>query len=327
MSRAEKRAITRCRLLAGATLVLTLGCGPATMEKPRAGAAPAGGRIEATSFLGRPLAAPVLPEDFRREQERLLAEARVDRQARPGDPQAVIWVGRRTAYLGRYGEAVEIYSRGIEAHPEHAALYRHRGHRYITLRRLDAAIADLERAAELIRDTPDEVEPDGLPNARNIPTSTRHSNVWYHLGLAYYLKGDFENALEAYEACLDVSDNPDMLSATSHWLYMTLRRLGRKKEADLTLVPIEPQMEVIENLDYFRLLMMYKGRSDPAAELARAERAGGVGFATVAYGVGSWYLAGGDEDRAFEIFRRVVESDSWAAFGYVAAEAELARRR
>ena len=39
------------------------------------------------------------------------------------------------------------------------------------------------------------IEPDGQPNARNIPTSTLNSNIYYHLGLAQYLKGEFEAAL------------------------------------------------------------------------------------------------------------------------------------
>ncbi len=318
------------RQIVGALLIA--GCAPATREPapvpeaqaPAALAAP--GRIEGTSLLGRPLAAPELAADFRAEQEALLARAEAELAADPGDPERIIWVGRRTAYLGRYREAIEIYSRGIAAHPGHAALYRHRGHRHITLRQLDAAVADLSRAAELIAGTPDRVEPDGLPNARNVPTSTSHSNVWYHLGLAHFLKGDFERAAEAYRECLAFSTNPDMLSATSHWLYMTLRRLGRDQQAERLLEPIEPGMDVIENRDYFRLLRMYQGHEDPARLLAEAEEAGGVGYATVAYGVGHWHLVRGERARAREIFRRIVDSDApWAAFGYIAAEAELAR--
>ncbi len=282
---------------------------------------------EAVSLLGRPLPAPELSDEFRAEQEALLEKARADLAQRPDDPQAIIWVGRRTAYLGRYREAIEIYSRGIEAHPEHAALYRHRGHRYITLRRFDDAIADLERATELIAGISDQVEPDGLPNARGIPTSTNHSNIWYHLGLAHYLKGDFEKAEAAYRECMELSNNPDMLSATSHWYYMTLKRLGKEKEARVLLAPIEPDFKVIENEDYYQLLLMYKGRQAPKGLLAGAMLAGGLRLATVGYGVGNWYLAGGRTEAAHKIFHQIVESENWAAFGYIAAEAELARAR
>ncbi len=63
------------------------------------------------------------------------------------------------------------------------------------IREFDRAIQDFEKAATLIEGTEDKIEPDGLPNAQNIPVSTLHTNIWYHLGLAYYLQHDLENAL------------------------------------------------------------------------------------------------------------------------------------
>ena len=87
--------------------------------------------------------------------------------------------------------------------------------------------SDLKKAAELTKGKPDEVEPDGQPNARNIPTGTLQFNIWYHLGLAQYLTGRNKDALHSYLECLKVSKNPDALVATTHWLYMTLRRLNR----------------------------------------------------------------------------------------------------
>ena len=48
----------------------------------------------------------------------------------------------------------------------------------------------------------------------------------------------------------------DLLVATSHWLYMTLRRLGRDDEARQVLKPIHADMYIIENHSYHRLLLM-----------------------------------------------------------------------
>jgi tetratricopeptide (TPR) repeat protein len=258
--------------------------------------------------------------------EQKLAEARARYEAAPNDPEAVIWLGRRTAYLGRYEEAVEIFSRGIAAHPRYAKLYRHRGHRYITLRRFDLAIADLERAAKLIEGVPDEVEPDGLPNARNTPTSTSHTNIWYHLGLAYYVTGDFERALRCYRECMKFSKNPDMVVATSYWLYLTLRRLGREREARKVLEPVREGMDIIENGDYYRLLLAYQARSGVDRLLEEAAKGGGeLSLPTIGYRVGPWHLVEGRKPAAVDAWRRVVASPQRAAFGYIAAEAELAR--
>jgi tetratricopeptide (TPR) repeat protein len=287
-----------------------------------------GRRVEATSLLGRPLRAPDLSDEFRVEQEKLLARAQAELEARPDDADALIWVGRRNAYLGRYGAAIETFTKGVDRHPDDPRFLRHRGHRFITTRRFADAVRDLERASESTRGLDDEVEPDGLPNEYGIPTSTLQSNIWYHLGLARYLQGDFEDALDAYRECIAVSRNPDMLSATSHWLYMTLRRLGRNAEARAVLEPFHADMKILENHEYYRLLQMYRGEEEAETLLAEAvQGTEGVGMATTAYGVGNWHLYNGDRDRAREIFSRIVETDSWASFGYIAAEAELARPR
>lgn len=316
-----------CLLAAGCLALASFGCRSAAPPDAAAVAAvPDGGAPEAFSLRGDLLFIPELPAELRAERERQLAEARAALEASPEDADAAIWVGRRLGYLGRYREAVAVLTEGIERHPGDARFLRHRGHRYLTLRRLDLAEADLARAAELVGGRPDEIEPDGLPNERGIPTSTLQSNVWYHLGLARYLQGDFEGALDAYRECLAVSKNPDMLVATSHWLYTTLRRLERSDEAARVLEPIHAGLDVIENRAYHRLLLLYRGEATPDELLAEAGEAGSLDFATVAYGVAAWHLYNGREAEARALFERIVAGGEWPAFGHLAAEAELARR-
>jgi len=155
------------------------------------------------SLLGRPLAPLALEPGDEARMQAQLAQAVATWEKDRNDADALIWVGRRTAYLGRYREAIEIYSQGIERHPADARMYRHRGHRYLTVREIDRAISDFEKAVELIDGRPDEVEPDGLPNARNVPTGTLHSNIWYHLALGYYLQGKFDRAAAAWTRARD----------------------------------------------------------------------------------------------------------------------------
>lgn len=281
---------------------------------------------EAISLLGKPLVPPALPEAVRQGHEARLAEARRAFDRAPNDADAIIWLGRRTAYLGRYREAIAIFTRGIELHPTDARMYRHRGHRYISVREFDRAVADLARAAELVRGKPDEVEPDGMPNARGVPTSTLQSNIRYHLGLAHYLKGDFAQALPWYQADVAAQVNPDMLVASSHWLYMTLRRLGRDAEAARVLEPIRADLDVIENGSYHRLLLLYQGELTPEQVLASpAEGDAALQDVTVSYGIGNWHLYNGRRAEARRIFDRILGTTQWAAFGYIAAEAEVAR--
>ena len=266
---------------------------------------------------------PQLSAETRRDFEAKLAAARADFGKDPSADNH-IWLGRRTAYLGRYKESVGIYSEAIKKFPKDARLYRHRGHRFITLRCFDSAIADFEKAAKLIKGKPDEIEPDGMPNARNTPTSTLQSNIWYHLGLARYLKADFGGALKAYREAEKVSKNPDMMVATTHWLYMTLRRLGREKEANATLAQITDNLEVIENADYYKLIKLYQGKLKPT-DLISDQTANTLSNATVRYGVGNWFLYNGQRAEAEKTFRQVVMGNQWASFGHIAAETELTR--
>lgn len=279
---------------------------------------------EAYSLLGKPLFPMELGTEQRAALQKNLAEAQAayDRDAR--GPENIIWLGRRLAYLWRYRDAIDVYTRGIELHPDSYKLYRHRGHRYITVRELDKAVADLEKASRLIEGVPDEVEPDGAPNEYNKPRSTSHSNIWYHLGLAHYLRGDLESALRAYRECMIFSTNDDMRVATADWLYMTLRRLGRDEDAAKVLEPVGETMEILENHAYHKRLLMYKGRISPES-LLDPENLTDLDLATQGYGVGNWYYYNDDIERAQAIFQQVVEGKYWSAFGYIAAEADLKR--
>ncbi len=277
------------------------------------------------SLLGRPLP-PIPPGNNRVRLERDLTEARQALEADPDDPDRVIWVGRRLGYLWRIDDAIAEFTRGISEHPDYARLYRHRGHRYISARRFVDAIADLEHAAKLIDGKPDKIEPDGAPNDRNIPLTTTGFNVWYHLALARYLTQDFEGAVAGFREAMKYSGGfDDNLVATTDWIYMALRRRGRDEEAAAILEGIHPDMEIIENGPYHRRLLMYKGLITPE-ELLDMETASDLDLATLGYGLGNWFLYNGDPDRAAEVFRRVVSGPNWPAFGYIAAEVELARR-
>ena len=314
--------------------VLPYGCAPGADAPPAAESAasadeapaPLPAEAQAISFLGDTLTIPTLPPEVEADRMERFREAESALETDPEGADALIWMGRRTAYLGRYRDAIDIYSYALDLHPDDARLYRHRGHRYLTVRELDNAIADFRKAVELTQGRPDEVEPDGLPNALGVPTSTLQFNIWYHLGLAYYLKGDFEAAADAYGSCAAVSTHPDSKVATAYWRVMTLKRLGRAAEAEAILRDISPNAEVIESTGYLDLLLLQKGQRTPEALVGPAGSGATLESTTAGYGVGAWYLLNGDPVRARELFSRVLSGrDQWAAFGYLAAEAELAR--
>ncbi|HET6680617.1 MAG TPA: tetratricopeptide repeat protein [Gemmatimonadaceae bacterium] len=290
--------------------------------------APAGSSgVQAISFLGDTLRTLPLTAEARTRYEEQLAGAKAAYDRTPTDVDSIVWYARRLGYLGRFREAIDVYSRGIELHPDDPWLYRHRGHRYVSVRELDNAIADLERAAALVEGTSDVVEEDGQPNEQNTPIGTLQSNIAYHLALAYYLQGDFERAIPVYRREMAQAKNDDRLVSTAHWLYMSLRRLGRDADAQAMLDSVPDDLHVIENETYARLIALYKGDLPVDSLLAPDSSARmSVTDATGAYGVGNWHLYNGRPEEAERIFRRIIDGGQWGAFGYIAAEAELARK-
>jgi tetratricopeptide (TPR) repeat protein len=299
-------------LMLGATLQAQLAVGPAS---PQAAVV--------RSLRGQPLAPPD-PLPNREALERDLRQAESVRD--PNTADAIIWIGRRQAYLWRYQDAIETFSRGARLYAEDPRMYRHRGHRYLTVRRIAEAREDLERAAALIAGRPDEIEPDGAPNAAGKPRSTLHFNVWYHLGLAYYLQAQYDRAAGAWMHCLRVSTNDDSVVAATDWLWMTLMRLDRRGEAAQLLDRITPTMDILENGAYHRRLLMYKGLATPES-LLDASASDDTTVATQGYGVANYYLVNGQPERAVPILERITRGRGWNAFGFLAAEADLARMR
>jgi tetratricopeptide (TPR) repeat protein len=269
---------------------------------------------------------PPLSDAAREGHTKNLEIARANYAAKP-DADNLIWLARRHAYLGDYKEAVKLLTNGIEQYPRDARFLRHRGHRYITLRCFNDAIRDLQKAEVMVPYSKDEVEPDGIPNERNVPTSTLRTNIFYHLGLAHYLVGDFGRAAGAFMNAYNAATNPDMKVAAAHWVYMSARRFGDEAgPTGLLKREIKDDLDIIENHDYYTLIKLYKGRiTSNDLEKGIGEKAETLSNASLGYGLGNWYFYNGDKTKAVEIFRKIVAGNQWASFGYIAAESDLAR--
>jgi tetratricopeptide (TPR) repeat protein len=280
--------------------------------------------VEAQSLLGEGLVRP----DFDDETTSRLTNDLIDAINRfnvaPDDPNSIIWVARRTAYLWRYQDAIYILTDGINENPNNPRFYRHRGHRYITIREFDKAIDDLLKGIALIQGQDDEIEVDGAPNDANIPVSTLHFNLYYHLGVAYYLNGNFDFAVDAFENSFRVSRNNDTRVSTIDWLYMSYLRNGNTHKAQNLINDFDTEIEVLESHSYLNRIRLYKGLITPD-DLLNQENMNTLNLLTQGYGVAMWYYHTGKAEKAITILNDIIETNYWAAFGYIAAEAEIAR--
>ncbi len=278
------------------------------------------------SLFGKPL--KYVPETVTsyHKKDSLLQIALANYEADSRNLENIVWYGRRLGYLTEYPKAMSVYTRGLHLHPKSPEIYRHRGHRYISMRRFEEAINDLALAGELARGREIEIEPDGIPDKLNKPLSSLQFNIWYHLGLAYFLQGQYEDAARAYETCMAYSINDDLLTATTDWYYWTAIRMGDTLKAQALLEPIERNMEIIENDAYHKRLLMYKGVIQPedVMPLDTSAVSDEHIYVTQGYGVANYLKLTGRNEEARMILDKILETDSWPSFGYIAAEADKA---
>jgi tetratricopeptide (TPR) repeat protein len=238
----------------------------------------------------------------RPDEKNAVAEAEQKLAADPTNVELLIALGRAQVGVLRLRDAIATFTRGIALDPDNARLYRLRGHRYISSRQFERAVTDLERAAKL---------------------DDKQFDIWYHLGLAHYLKGNYARAAEAYARARDCATKDDNVIAASNWLYASYRRQKKTVEAARALERIRPDMNVQEDKMYFALLLFYKGLKQESEVFPGTLN--DLETATIGYGIGNWHLYNGRPARAKEVFQRIVAGKEWAAFGFINAENELAR--
>ena len=270
--------------------------------------------IEAITLLGDTLRSPEIKNGKSFDQ---FKSAQIIYFDNKNSAEALIWYGRRAAYLGYYKEAIKLFTIGIETHPNDARFYRHRGHRYISTRQYDNAISDFEKAVKLIDQKADQVEPDGLPNAKNIPLSTLHGNIWYHLGLAYYLKNDMDNALKAFSNRAVAHKYDDNIVSSGHWLYMIYRRLNKIEESVNVLSEVDKDMDIIENMSYHQTCLFYKGVLQESEMLIDE---------VALYSLANWYVyEKKDTLKAKQYYKELLSTGNPYSFAYIAGEADWVR--
>lgn len=232
---------------------------------------------------------------------------------------AIIWLGRRYGYLAQYNKAIDVFTYGIKLYPADARMYRHRGHRYITTRCFDKAVDDLKKAAELIQNRPDETEPDGQPNASNIPVSTLHQNIFYHLGLAYYCKNNLAEAEAAWQQCYEASNNDDSRISSGNWLYLVKRLQMKNEEAAALLQVLPDEPTLVENHVYHEILQLHRKRPTPQ-QVTGIKGDPSAESSAFLYGLIMYYHLNGYEKEEKEARQKMRESDQVASFGFIAEE-------
>jgi tetratricopeptide (TPR) repeat protein len=233
--------------------------------------------------------------------------ARAALDASPRSIARIIDLGVAQSGARQFREAIATFTRGLEIEPDNALLLRWRGHRYLSVREFDRAHADLTRGAKID------------------PTIY---GIWYHLGVVQYLRGDFADAAQSFAKAQPIAPDAGELQGSIDWLWMSLSRAGRDAEAKAMLdrkLEQRSDFKPVTNA-YTRRLQLYRAEIGPDAVVTNADT-DEVQVATLAYGLGNWYLVRGDKAQARKWFERSVGSGGWPGFGFIVSEEELRRLR
>jgi len=241
----------------------------------------------------------------------------------PENLSHIIWYGRRLAYAARFSEAIAIFSKGLERFPEHPELLRHRGHRYLTLRKLEEARLDFALAARKSKDLPIQTELDGQPNAVDIPLANLQRNIYYHWALTEFVLVNYGKSVRLWKRCLDYSLHPEMKISVWDWLYLSYIKGGHPKQAASLLASI-PNLEGLrENQNYYRRIQLYKGMggTEDVPDFTRPLAANQISLAYALSCLKEPY-----PEEAAHMRRAILATGQWHSFSYLAAEADLARQ-
>ena len=232
-----------------------------------------------------------------------VARAEAALAADPRNVARIIDLGVAQSAVRQFREAIGTFTRGLAIAPDDAMLNRWRGHRYLSVREFDLALADLTRGFRL--------------------DSTNYG-ILYHLGVTRYALGDYAGAADAFARAQRRAPNAGELAGATDWLWMALSRAGRGAEAQ-AMLDRRPDSLPVSNA-YTQRLRLYRGLIPPDAVFTPADTAD-VQVATLSYGIGDWFLVRGDTTQARAWFERAIRSGGWPAFGFIVSEIELRRVR
>lgn len=234
-----------------------------------------------------------------------IARAEQALAAEPNNVERIIALGIAQSGARQFREAISTFTRGLKIEPRNAILYRWRGHRFLSIRDFDRALADLNQGAAI---------------------DSSVYGIWYHLGILRYLRGEFPAAAEAFRHGLPLAPDARERAGSYDWLWMSLMRAGRVEDARALLQSMPDSVPKNARNAYGQRLRLYQGRIGPGEVFTPADT-DDVAVATLSYGIGNWYLLRKETKRAKEWFERSVQSGGWPAFAFMASEAELKRMK
>src|ERR1043166_3600609 len=154
-----------------------------------------------------------------------IARAEAAHKLDPKNIDKIIALGVAQSGARQFREAITTFAKGLEISPNNAMLLRWRGHRYLSTRQMDKALADLTRGNKI---------------------DTTNYGIWYHLGIVRFARGEFDQAATCFTRALPRAPDAGEHAGSTDWLWMSYMRAGKPKEA-AALLAREPDSLPVDN--------------------------------------------------------------------------------
>ncbi len=256
-----------------------------------------------------------------RDKEKRISAAQASLKKSPDDPELRLSLGRLQDSFLRFNESIGTYTNGVEKFPNDYRFLRMRGQRYLSVRKFEQGLEDLQKAAKMV------------PNS---------FDAAYYLGLAYYFNGDHAKAAAEFWRCEDQMKRPlkeqaDLKGGRScdglreeengriplqYWRYLALRRAGLQAEAKKYLdEQVSGLLTITTTKPFYDALLFFKGVKEINEMMAGANE-GSRDFLTRSSGVATFLFTEGERAKACGIWARNAMDQNWDHLGVINSESE-----
>ena len=264
-----------------------------------------GPKPEVISLLGNPLYAEAVNDSLILEMDKMIADD-------PTDINPYLEKGAILESKRQYSDALLVYKYALKVFPDQPELLKRRGQRYITIRNNELALKNLDKAI---------ASHDFQVDSSLTYTENLNWSIWYYKGLAHYLKGDFQDALDGFEESYKFQSDMVSEMASLNWIYNSLIRMDSMEVAKARIAAVE---EDTFSGNYYQSILFNKG-SKTDLEVLDWTSADDFAKCTIGYSIANRYLSEGKKAEAMELFQKIIATEAWQANGFIAAETDLSR--
>ncbi|MBK9271456.1 MAG: hypothetical protein IPM48_07650 [Saprospiraceae bacterium] len=263
-----------------------------------------------------------------RMRESDIETARAAYLGKLADPKGYLQYGKAFLAHGNVENAIQIFGKGIEKFPEIPDLYLYSGEAMLIGRQLRPSIDQFWKAGQHMEKSTHPTGISGMSGSDSLAGMTLQYRNYLLMGLAFQMSKDFTSADKMFEVCGDFSSNTDLWIRSYYWQYECYNRSGRTQDVQNILSNISPTMQITSSSRaYLDAMLFYKGEKSEKdlVDLNTLPKtsAEAEDWLIRAYAVGVKHLLNKDQEKAIQVFKKMLATKYWNQLPYLAAEGEL----